>query len=114
MQKLAFNIGEALFGGEGPGLEHAGLTTSMTISDIISNVLPNIYILAGIILFFLLIGGGLMFIFSAGQESPEGAGQGKKAITAALIGFLIIFASYWIIQIIEYVTGVGILTPKGF
>lgn len=108
MQKIAFNIGEALFG------EHPGLTTSTTLGDIISNVLPNIYILAGIILFFLLIGGGLMFTISAGQENPEGAGQGKKAITAALIGFLIIFASYWIIQIIEYVTGVGIFAPGGF
>lgn len=108
MQKIAFNIGEALFG------EHPGLTTSMTLGDIISNILPNIYILAGVILFFLLVGGGLMFIISAGRENPEGAAQGGKAITAALIGFLIIFASYWIIQIIEYVTGVGILTPKGF
>jgi len=108
MQKLAFNIGEALFG------EHPGLTTSMTLGDIISNILPNIYILAGVILFFLLVGGGLMFIVSAGQENPEGAGQGKKAITAALIGFLIIFASYWIIQIIETVTGVNIFEPGGF
>lgn len=108
MQKLAFNIGEALFG------EHPGLTKETSLGDIISNVLPNIYILAGVILFFLLIGGGLMFIFSAGQENPEGAGQGKKAITAALVGFLIIFASYWIIQIIEVVTGVDILKPKGF
>jgi len=104
MQKIAFNIGEALFG------EHLGLTTSMTLGDIISNILPNIYILAGIILFFLLIGGGLMFIISAGRENPEGAGQGKKAITAALIGFLIIFASYWIIQIIKVITGVDFLS----
>ncbi len=108
MQKLAFNIGEALFG------EHSGLTPSMTLGSIISNVLPNIYILAGVILFFFLIGGGLMFIFSAGQENPEGAAQGKKAITGALIGFLIIFASYWIIQIIEFVTGVNIFEPGGF
>ena len=108
MQQLAFNIGEALFQG------HSGLTTSTTLGDIISNVLPNIYMLAGVILFFLLVGGGLMFIVSTGQENPEGASKGTQAITAALIGFLIIFASYWIIQIIEYVTGVGILTPGGF
>jgi len=78
MQKLAFNIGEALFG------EHGGLTKETTLGDIISNILPNIYILAGIILFFFLIGGGLMFIISAGRENPEGAAQGGKAITAAL------------------------------
>lgn len=108
MEKLAFNIGEALFG------EHPGLSPTTTLGEIISNILPNIYILAGVILFFLLIGGGLMFIFSAGREDPEGAGKGKQAITAALLGFLIIFASYWIIQIIEVITGVDILKPKGF
>lgn len=107
MQKLAFDIGEALFE------EHAGLSPKTTLGEIISNILPNIYILAGVILFFLLIGGGLMFIFSAGQENPEGAAKGKKAITAALVGFLIIFASYWIIQIVEVITGIDILKPKG-
>lgn len=99
MQKLDFNIGEALFG------RHTGLTTSTTLSDFVSNVLPNIYILASVILFFFLIGGGLMFIVSAGQENPEGAAKGKQAVTAALIGFLIIFASYWIMQIVQKVTG---------
>lgn len=109
MQKLAFDIGEALEIKPGVGVSSLG-----TLGDIISNLLPNIYLLAGVILFFLLIGGGLMFILSAGQENPEGASKGKQAITAALIGFLIIFASYWIIEIIEHITGVGILIPKGF
>ncbi|OGV89598.1 hypothetical protein A2Z41_02620 [Microgenomates group bacterium RBG_19FT_COMBO_39_10] len=99
-----FDIGEALFG------EHAGLSTSMTLGGIISNLLPNIYVLAGIILFFLLISGGLMFLISAGQENPEGAAKGTQAVTAALIGFLIIFASYWIIQIIKVITGIDFLS----
>lgn len=107
MQKIGFNIGEALFG------EHSGLTKEITLGDIISNILPNIYIFAGIILFFLLVGGGLMFIVSAGREDPEGAGKGKKAITAALMGFLIIFASYWIIQIIKVITGIDFLGGIG-
>jgi hypothetical protein len=99
-----FKIGEALFG------EHSGLTTSTTLGGIISNILPNIYILAGIILFFLLVAGGLMFLISAGQENPEGAAKGGQAVTAALIGFLIIFASYWIIQIIKVITGIDFLS----
>ena len=76
-----------------------------SINYFISQILPNIYVIAGIILFFLLVGGGLMFIFSAGQENPEGAAKGKQAVTAALLGFLIIFASYWIMQIIQIITG---------
>ncbi len=108
MQKLAFDIGETLEIKPGVGVSSLG-----TLGDIVSNILPNIYLLAGIILFFLLIGGGLMFLTSTGQENPEGAGKGKQAITAALIGFLIIFASYWIIQIIQVLTGIDILSGGG-
>lgn len=78
---------------------------------LISVILPNVYIAAGIALFFLILFGGISVITGAGQNDPKKAAQGKKAITSALIGFLIIFASYWIIQIIEVITGFKILSP---
>lgn len=81
-----------------------------TVGSLVSILLPNIYILAGVLLFFLLIAGGIGIITGAGGGDPQRTGQGRKAVTAALIGFLIIFASYWIIQIIEIVTGVDILS----
>lgn len=82
-----------------------------SIGEIISNLLQNIYVLAGILLFVLLIIGGVIFIIGAGNDSPEQAKKGKQAITAALIGFVVIFASYWIIRIIEIVTGMNIFEP---
>jgi hypothetical protein len=48
-------------------------------------------------------------IMGAGQDNPEAAAKGKQAATSAVIGFIIIFAAYWIIQIIETVTGLNIL-----
>ncbi len=48
-----------------------------------------------------------MVVSSAGNA--EKTDKGKQAITGAIIGFVIIFASYWIIQIIEIITGVNIL-----
>ena len=83
-----------------------------SIGEIISNLLPNIYTIAGIILFIILIVGGLMFMMGAGQENPEAAKRGKQAITSSLIGFLIIFCSYWIIKIIEIVTGLDIFNSN--
>lgn len=80
-----------------------------SLGDFISVILPNIYIIAGVILFFLLIGGGIMFIANAGKADSEGVDKAKKTITASLIGFLIIFLSWWIIQIIEAITGINIL-----
>lgn len=79
-----------------------------SIGEIISNLLNNIYVLAGVILLVLLIVGGFMVMIAAGQENPDQAKKGKQAITAALIGFLIIFCSYWIMKIIEIVTGVNV------
>ena len=81
------------------------------IGTFISNILPNIYVLAGILLFLLLIAGGYGIIMGAGSGESQKVGQGQKAVTAAVIGFIIIFASYWIIQIIEVVTGVNIFKP---
>jgi hypothetical protein len=83
-----------------------GKTGYGSLGEFISTVLPNIYIVAGLILFVLLIGGGFVIMTSSGN--PDQQGKGAKAVTAAVIGFIIIFASYWLIQIIEVLTGIKI------
>ncbi len=103
---LAFNIGDEFkLGGEAI----AGKTGYKSLGDFISSVLPNVYIIAGIILFFLIFLGGFGMLTAGGD--PEKLAQGGKAVTAAIIGFLLIFASYWIIQIIEVLTGISIFNP---
>jgi len=101
------NIGSEFKINNDQGVESIG-----TLGSIISSLLDNVYLLAGIILFILLIVGGLSFIMGAGEENPEKAKKGKQAITAALIGFVIIFCSFWIIRIIEVLTGLSILNPS--
>ena len=78
---------------------------------LISTLLFNVYVLAGILLFLLLFFGGFNIIAGAGGGNPEQTARGGKAVGGALIGFLIIFVSYWIIKIIEIVTGLNILEP---
>lgn len=80
-----------------------------TIGQFVSAILPNVYIIAGLLIFILFIAGGVVIMTSGG--SPDQQGKGAKAISAAVAGFLIIFLSYWIIQIIEYITGVDIFQP---
>lgn len=75
----------------------------------VSALIPNIYTIAGVILVFLLIFGGFMFMMNAGSDNPEGVKKAKEAITASLIGFLLIIGSWWIIQVVEIVTGINIL-----
>jgi hypothetical protein len=79
-----------------------------TIGGIISAVLPYVFVVAGIILFFQLIWGGLNLLTAAG--SADSAEKGKKQITSSVFGFIIIFASYWVIQILQVVLGVNILS----
>lgn len=85
------------------------------LGDLISVLIPNVLVLAGVILLFLLIFGGFSFIINAGKGDSQGAGKGKQMVTWTIIGFILIFAAYWIIQIIEYITGIPILgeLPKG-
>ena len=49
-----------------------------------------------------------MIILGAGKGESQQAEKGKKIVTNTLIGFLVIFLSYWIIQIVEIVTGIPI------
>jgi hypothetical protein len=95
----------------------AGIKTAnkcyQTIQGFISCILPNIYVFAGIILFILLLVGGIGIIKSANGGSEEDLKKGQQAITSALIGFLLIFASYWIIQLIQIISGVKIFNQVG-
>lgn len=77
------------------------------ITDLISAILPNVYVFAGIILFIYLVFGGFLIITSGSNTHNLEEGQG--IILNAIIGFILIFASYWIIQIIEILTGLTIV-----
>ena len=83
------------------------------MADFVSVILFNAIAIASIILLFLLVFGGISMIIGAGQSNPESTAKGKKAITSALIGFLIIFTAYWIIQIVGRIAGLNIIDPPG-
>jgi len=78
---------------------------------LVSVLLNNAYMVAGLIILFLFLFGGISFIINSGQGNPKKSAQNAKMLSSTLIGFLIIFASYWIIQIIEAITGLKILDP---
>jgi len=78
------------------------------LGKLVGVILFNAYVLAGIIFFLLLLFGGFGVIMGAGGSNPEQTAKGGKTVAAALGGFLIIFLSYWIIRIIEVITGIDI------
>ena len=106
---LAIDIGQEFWLKQGQGI--SGAPVYQTLGGIVSLILKNVYVIAGILLFLLLMFGGFTIIMGAGSGDAKKTSQGQQALTSALIGFLIIFASYWIIQIIQTLTGVNILNP---
>ncbi len=96
------DIGEALkFQGD------SAKNTYTSFGDLINNVLPNVFIIAGLVIFIMIVAGGFMLIANAGN--PDKQKDARGIITSAIIGFVVVFTSYWIIQIIQIVTGVPIL-----
>jgi len=77
------------------------------VSDIVSKLLFYIFPIAGVLSFIFLLYGGFHLIIAQGNE--EGIREAKAKITNALIGFLIVFLAYWIVQILEIILGVQLL-----
>lgn len=67
-----------------------------------------IFPIAGIILFIVLLLGGFQML--TGATNSKSLEEGKQRITAALIGFMLLFASYWIAQLLELIFGIRILS----
>ncbi len=117
---LALDLGDTLKLGNPqtiPGGVDAGATRSVgmvyrSVSDFINLLLPLAFVVAGLILLFLLIGGGFAII--AGGGDAKSVENGQKQITSAVLGFAVIFAAYWIIKVIEIVTGLEIFNPTYF
>lgn len=75
------------------------------VGSLVSVFLNIAFVLAGLILLFFFILGGIGMIGSAGQNDPQKAEQAKKTLTSAVIGFVIVFASYWIVKLILQLLG---------
>lgn len=98
-------IGQNLNNGAGKSIGQ----TYTSFGPLINAILKNSLTIAGIIFLALLIFGGIGMISSAGSSDSKKAAQSKQTITSALIGFIVVFSAYFIIQIITVITGVKIL-----
>ena len=73
------------------------------ISSIVAVLLP----LAGIILLGVIIFAGFQML--TGASDPKKVDSAKNMLTTALMGFGLLFAAYWIAQILETVFNFPIL-----
>lgn len=82
-------------------------SSTLKLGDILSALLPYLYVAGGFILFLMMIWGGFEMLTGATEQKSQEAG--KQRITTAVIGFILLFVSYWIAQILQIIFGIRIL-----
>jgi hypothetical protein len=81
---------------------------TLTIGSILSLAIPIVFLIAGIALLAMIVMGGFTFLTSAGD--PKKMEQGKNQLTYAIVGFVIIFAAVWLVQIFGAMFGLPSMT----
>lgn len=79
----------------------------LTVNRMVSGAISLVLIVVSLIFFFILVIGGLKWITSGGDEKKVAAARAQ--ITNALIGLVIVFAAWAIMQLIGTVFGITIL-----
>jgi hypothetical protein len=79
-----------------------------TIGNILSAAVPLVLAFAGLGLLLMLISAGYTFLTSAGDAKKME--QGKQQMTNAIVGFFIVFAAYWIVQLVGTIFGLKSIT----
>lgn len=75
--------------------------------QVVSQLLIYAIVIGGLIFFVKLIAAGFGFLTSAGD--PGKIQAATKGLTNALIGLLLVFSTYFIIQILQVIFGINIL-----
>ena len=83
-----------------------------SLSVLINIILTNSLTIISVLLVILLVVGGVQYIIGAGGDDPKKAQAAKTMITDAIIGFFLVFCVYFIIQIVEVITGLKILNSN--
>lgn len=94
-----------------PLSEGDGTGDFSSLGSVLTSLMDYVFVIAGILLLFMIIASGYTLMTSAGN--PEAMAKGRSRLTAALVGFVLVFAAFWILQIIEVFLGVE-GTPFGF
>jgi hypothetical protein len=79
----------------------------LTIGGIVSAAIRLVLIIAALAFFFILVIGGIRWIASGGDKANTETARNQ--ITAALVGLVIVFSAWAILQLIKAFFGVDIL-----
>jgi hypothetical protein len=81
---------------------------NITIASIVSGFILLVLIIAALVFFFMLVWGGIKYITSGGDKAQTETARNQ--ITSALIGLVIVFAAWAIINLINIFFGIDIFS----
>ncbi len=88
------------------------LSNGKLVRDVYTNpaflvnlIVRNLFIVAGIVLFLMLLLAGYKFL----QKDKGGLEDAKNILFNTLVGFIIMFSAYWVVQLVALITGANIL-----
>jgi magnesium-transporting ATPase (P-type) len=79
---------------------------NLTVGGIVSGFIRLILVIAALVFFFILVIGGIRWIASGGDKAQTETARNQ--ITAALVGLVIVFAAWAIVQLINTFFGINI------
>ena len=82
----------------------AGRKPGNIVSRLVRNV---VFPASGLLLFLYLVWGGFQVVSGATTGNDNTINAGKQRVTAAIVGFLLLFASYWLWSLVETAMGLG-------
>ncbi len=106
MKELALSIGDP----NNPTFKiipPSGIGT-YSIDTLVSTALTILFVIAVILTLFFLIYGGISFITSGGDK--EKVANARQKLTYAVIGLIIVFLSFFIVNLIGGIFGVKLLS----
>lgn len=82
-----------------------------SIAAIVNLVIKYLFLAGGVVFFALILISGYKLVFLGDKQ--KALSDVKKNLTTGVLGLLIMFAVFWIIRIIELLTGLQILGRFG-
>lgn len=101
-----WNLGDCVFLGRSDGGSQQTVGEVYSTPAVLINVIvTNIFVIAGVILFLLMIYSGYLFI----TKESKGIEEARSTLTTAIIGLVVMFSAFWVVQIVQIMTGISIL-----
>jgi hypothetical protein len=79
-------------------------TKYTSISGLVKLIVDNLFVVAGVALFIMIMIGGFQYI----AKGKKGVEEASGIWTRAIVGIIIMICAYWIVKLIALATGADI------